>query len=164
MDSRERSRAVFDCMIFLQGAARRESPSGACLDLARRRMVDLCLSPEILSEVEQILKRPAVRAKFSTLTDQLVNDFIQSLLGFSTLFGSVAREYRLERDPKDEPYLNLACQLHAAHLVTRDKDLLDLSFSDSEPGTTIRRNHPHLNIVEPIPFLDTIRRGLRPRA
>ena len=65
----ERPRVVFDCMIFLQGAARRESPAGACLDLAEQSIIELCVSAGILAEVENVLRRPSVRAKFSTLTD-----------------------------------------------------------------------------------------------
>ena len=41
-------RVVFDCMVFLQGAARRESASGACLLLVELEAVELCLSQEIL--------------------------------------------------------------------------------------------------------------------
>ena len=52
-------RAVFDCMVFLQGAARRESPAGACLLLAELEAVELCLSEEILSEIRDVLARPS---------------------------------------------------------------------------------------------------------
>ena len=34
--SEHRPRVVFDCMIFLQAAARRASPSGVCLALAEQ--------------------------------------------------------------------------------------------------------------------------------
>ncbi len=44
--------AVFDCVVLLQGAARPGSPAVACLDLAERDIVELCVSQEILAEVE----------------------------------------------------------------------------------------------------------------
>jgi hypothetical protein len=44
---RGRIRTVFDCMIFLQGAARRSSPAGICLDLAEQSIIELCVSDEI---------------------------------------------------------------------------------------------------------------------
>ena len=45
-------------MVFLQGAARKESPAGVCLELAMRGFIDLCISQEILDEVESVLSRP----------------------------------------------------------------------------------------------------------
>ncbi len=48
-----RVRVVFDCMIFLQGAARRDSPAGACLDLAEQGHIELCVSSEIMAEFER---------------------------------------------------------------------------------------------------------------
>jgi hypothetical protein len=47
----ERIRVVFDCMIFLQGAARRESPSGLCLLLAEKGLIELCVSRPVLDEI-----------------------------------------------------------------------------------------------------------------
>ena len=38
-------RAVFDCMIFLQGAARRASPAGASLVLAELGVIELLRVP-----------------------------------------------------------------------------------------------------------------------
>ena len=96
-------------MIFLQGAARRESPAGACLELAEQSNLELCVSPEILAEVADVLHRPSVRAKFPALTGQVVAEFIDAVRNFATVIEDVAREFALERDPKDQPYLNLAC-------------------------------------------------------
>jgi predicted nucleic acid-binding protein len=50
----------------------------------------------------------------------------------------------MSRDPKDEPYLNLALATGANHLVTRDKDLLDLMHDE-----TFRAQHPGLQIIDP---------------
>jgi predicted nucleic acid-binding protein len=57
------TRAVFDCMVFLQGAARRESPVGACLllvdlGMVELGMIELCISEEILAEIRDVLTRP----------------------------------------------------------------------------------------------------------
>lgn len=38
---RPKVRAVFDCMVFLQGAARRESVAGACLLLVELDAIEL---------------------------------------------------------------------------------------------------------------------------
>ena len=153
----DRVLAVFDCMVFLQGAARRESPSGLCLALAEQGIVELCVSREILAEVSDVLGRPRLRAKFPALTDQVVAEFTASICSIATLFEDVPREFALERDPKDEPYLNLACRAGAAYLVSRDTDLLDLGNAAEGVGPLIRQRHPHLTIVDPIAFLLAVR-------
>lgn len=71
----QKVRVVFDCMLFLQGAARRESPAGICLLLAELGAVELCISTAIMDEIRDVLTRPRVREKFPSLTDDLVNQF-----------------------------------------------------------------------------------------
>jgi predicted nucleic acid-binding protein len=66
---RPKARVVFDCMVFLQGAARRESPAAACLLLAEFGVVELCVSTEILSEIRGVLTRPSIQRRFPVLTD-----------------------------------------------------------------------------------------------
>jgi predicted nucleic acid-binding protein len=74
--SARQPRVVFDCMIFLQAAARGSSPSGACLTLAEQGLFELYVSPPILAEIEDVIRRPQIRAKFHQLTDQVVEEFI----------------------------------------------------------------------------------------
>jgi putative PIN family toxin of toxin-antitoxin system len=158
MDSpQERVRVVYDCMIFLQGAARRESPAGLCLLLAERGIVELCISREILSEVADVLTRTRIRTKFPALTEEVVADFLATLRGISTFFEDVPRELVLPRDPKDEPYLNLACGAEAHYLVSRDADLLDLAVAHGSLGTELREKHPHLVILDPSSFISAIK-------
>jgi predicted nucleic acid-binding protein len=64
----------------------------------------------------------------------------------------VPRAVDLERDPKDEPYLDLAVAVRAHYLVSRDRDLLDL-MKDSD----FRQRFPDLNIVDPPTFLQALR-------
>jgi hypothetical protein len=52
-------------MVFLQGAARRDSPSGACLQLVAIELVELCLSAVTIAEVRDVLSRPELRLRFS---------------------------------------------------------------------------------------------------
>ncbi|MBV8610380.1 MAG: PIN domain-containing protein, partial [Singulisphaera sp.] len=51
-------RVVFDCMVLLQAAARVTGPAAACLRAVREGRLELFLSPEILSEVRDVLTRP----------------------------------------------------------------------------------------------------------
>ena len=43
------------------------------------------------------------------------------------------------RDPKDEPYVNLAVAAAADYVVTRDKDLLDLMTGHTDEAKAFRR-------------------------
>jgi uncharacterized protein len=56
----------------------------------------------------------------------------------------VPETFKLERDPKDERYINLALASSAAYLITWDKDLLDLM---DDKG--FRLQFPQLTILKP---------------
>lgn len=86
-------RAVFDCMLFLQGAARRESAAGAGLLLVELEAVELCLSEEILSEIRDVLARPRLRQKFPAMRDELVDRFLAAIEKRAILVPKVPRVF-----------------------------------------------------------------------
>ena len=57
------------------------------------------------------------------------------------------------RDPKDEKYINLAVAAKADFLVSRDKDLLDLTTDVSIEEKRFRQKSKLLKVAEPIVFL-----------
>ncbi len=65
----------------------------------------------------------------------------------------VPKAVALPRDPKDEPYLDLAIAAKAHYLVSRDLDLLDLMHDAS-----FRQSQPGLVILDPAAFLQEIAR------
>lgn len=144
-------RAVFDCMIFLQGAARPDGPAAACLRLAEAGGVDLCLSEAVLAEVRDVLTRPKIRQCFPALTDELVNGFLDRVRLHASVLSEVPSTISYPRDPKDEKYLNLAVAAQAAYLVSRDNDLLDLMNAGQED--TFRTRYPMIAILDPVAFL-----------
>jgi predicted nucleic acid-binding protein len=70
---------VLDCLVYLQAAAREESPAAACLRLAENHHVQLFISRAIIKEVEDVLSRGYIRARFKTLADASVKAFIERL-------------------------------------------------------------------------------------
>jgi uncharacterized protein len=142
---------VFDCMVFLQGAGRPAGPARACFRLVDDDRITLCLSAEILAEVRDVLTRPKTLRKFPLLSPEWVETFLQSAGSKAVVFADVPKAFTLERDPKDEPYLNLAVAAGARYLVSRDKDLLDLMNDPS-----FRQRCPDLTILEPAAFLQAI--------
>ena len=69
----------------------------------------------------------------------------------------VARGFHFDRDPRDEPYINLAIAASASYLVSRDNDILDLAGASSPDGGRLRHQAPGLRILEPGAFLGEIR-------
>src|SRR5262249_51351817 len=122
--------AVFDCMVFVQALANAKGPACACDELVRSGRLLLSVSPEVISEVGDVLSRPKVRRKLPALTDETVEVFLRDVLGRATMLAEAPEAFRLERDPKDERYINLAVASDASYLVTWDRDLLDLMGAD----------------------------------
>lgn len=118
--------SVFDCNIYLQAAARSTGVAAACLRLAENGEVILYISDEILEEVSEVLKRPVVRKSLPELTDEAVDGFLEKLRDFVIFVKNVPAGFHLPRDVDDEDYINLAVEVRADYLVSRDNDLLDL--------------------------------------
>ena len=155
--STEKPRAVFDCMVYLQAAAREESPAAACLRLAESRYIRLFISREIIREVENILSRDYIREHFKTLTDICVTAFLERLDKASEYMRIVPKHFDYqERDLKDEPYINLAIEVQADYLVSRDNDLLDLMKWEREAGREFQKRFRFLKIVTPLSFLEEV--------
>jgi len=55
-----------------------------------------------------------------------VNAFLAKLDARAILIAKVPEEYRYERDPDDEMYINLAIVANASYPVSRDQDHLCL--------------------------------------
>src|SRR5712664_2961350 len=111
-------------MIFLQAAVSGRGPAFALLSLAETGRLELLISSAILAEVREVLLRPAVQRKFPLLTTEFVDAYLFRVSRFTTTVKHVSRSIRLDRDPDDEIYLNLAVTGRAQYLVTRDRDLL----------------------------------------
>jgi uncharacterized protein len=145
--------AVFDCMVFVQALANAKGPACACYELVRSDRLSLYVSSQIISEIGDVLSRPKVRRKLPSLTDETVRAFLQDVVDRAVMLSDVPKTFHLERDPKDEIYINLAVASDASYLVTWDRDLLDLM---SDNGFC--QQFPCLNILEPPALLRLLHR------
>jgi predicted nucleic acid-binding protein len=57
-------RVVDDCVVFLQRVGRRGNAARKCFDLVGDGTVQLCLSPDVLAEIQDVLHRPEILRKF----------------------------------------------------------------------------------------------------
>ena len=144
---------VFDCNVFLQALVNPDGPAGRCKQLVDRGEVELFVSEEVLTEVAEVLSRPRTRKLAPALTIAVIEAFITDVRLKSICLMNVPEEYRLERDPKDERYINLALVANAKFIVSRDNDLLDLMKPNSETAREFQRRYPLLKIINPTDLL-----------
>lgn len=147
---------VFDCMLFLQATANRHSPAARALDLLDAGEIRLFVSRPILKEVRNVLNRPEVRQQLPGITDEGVAALFDRLRKCAVLVNQIPQVFLYARDPKDEPYINLAVAANAVYLVSRDKDLLDLMRWDLADGREFQRRFRHLRVLDPVTFLREI--------
>ena len=104
--------AVFDCVVYVQAVLSSRGPAFACLSLAEEEHITLYVSPEILDEVKRSLASSSLRRKYSKITDESVETFLERVVAGASLTQNPPPVFSLRRDPKDEPYVNLAIEHH----------------------------------------------------
>ncbi len=147
---------VVDCMVFVQAAANEKSAAARIFDLLDEGKITLYVSKMILAEVRHVLNRPEVRIALRNLTDVAVEALFERLDQHATLIRQVPKRFTYPRDPKDEPYINLAVEMNAHYLVSRDNDLLDLMKWENETGRDFQKRFRFLQIVTPENFLAAV--------
>jgi putative PIN family toxin of toxin-antitoxin system len=156
--SSERPRVILDCNTLFQAFLSPDGPGAACLAMAEGRHITLVSSREVLAEARGVLNRPIVRERFAEATPERIDAFLENVRYWSLFFREVPPGPAYNRDPKDQPYMDLAVTAGADFLVTRDKDLLSLITSHSVAAKEFRQRHQNrLRIVTPIEFLTAIR-------
>lgn len=153
----DRPRVVFDCNVLLQAAARERSDAAKCLNLAESGLVQLAVSRAVLTEVEDVLNRPEIRAHFPDLSDEIVGAFLKRLQKLSVLVRRVPKKFSYPRDEDDEPYINLAVAAGADFIISRDRDLLDLMTGHAGECKEFRQRFRPLRVIEPEEFLNIVR-------
>ena len=74
------------------------------------------------------------------------------------MVADVPRVFALPRDPKDEPYVDLAIAVEPSYLVTwNDRHLTYLMRRDTPEGVEFCSRHSGVIIVEPPTFVRTVR-------
>lgn len=137
----------------MQGLIRQTGPAVRCLEYFEQGKLTIAISRATLAEIEEVLSRSHLRLKYPRLTDERVSDLLDRLLYRGTYLRQVGQHFTYPRDPKDEPQLNLAIEVQADYLISRDNDLLDLMDWHSEEGREFQKRFRFLKIVTPEEFL-----------
>ena len=153
-------KVVFDCNIIWQSFFFGGGVSAKCKQLVDDCAITLLLSPAVLEECREVMTRPEFLEKFKTVSESLIERFLEHIAKKSSFHRSVTAHYTFPRDPDDEPYINLAIDGKADYLVTRDNDLLDLMTDFDTTSKEFRQKTRPLKIVSPHTFLEIVRESL----
>ena len=156
-------RVVFDCNLFVQGIANRKSVARKALRLFFDGAIILFVSDPIIREVRDVLDRPEIRRRLPGINDRIVNAFLTKLEAKAILIANIPEEFRYERDPDDEMYINLAIVVNATYLVTSDLDILDLMTDSTDIARQFRSRYPFLRIAKAAEFITAIESAITAR-
>lgn len=149
--------AILFCKPRWTKKVRRESVSA----LLKKKSLNFFVSRDVLAEIENVIKRPQIRERFETLTDEKIEAFLKSISELAVIVENVPEVFSLPRDIDDEIYINLAVECEADYLVTRDKDLIDLMGGYDFESKQFRQRFRTLKIVKPLEFLRIVEEEIR---
>lgn len=147
---------IFDTVTLVQSLINPKGPAGKCLDYFEQSKISVAVSRATLTEVKDVLSRAHLRDRFPQLTDDKLAQLVKLLTYKGYYLRRVGQYYFYPRDPDDEPYLNLAIEVEADYLLSRDSDLLDLMNWEREDGRVFQKRFGFLKIVTPNEFLQVM--------
>jgi uncharacterized protein len=140
--------AVIDSTVLISAFLTKGGVSDELLRYAREGVFVVFLSEEILIETEHTLSYPRIRARY-TYTDEDVTDFLDRLRLAAEFITDLPSLTGIVRDPNDDMIIATAERAQAAHIVTRDKDLLSLEMYED------------ITMLTPEAFMAIVREYLR---
>lgn len=151
-------RVVFDAVAFVQALISGRGPAAACIGQVLAGAAVLFVSDAIIAEVRGVPLRPELTRRYRELTPERVNGFVRDILSVAIHVSEPAKSFRLPRDPKDEPYIDLAIEVNAAYLVTWNaRHLTYLMAGDTPEGQEFLNRYPKIRILSPPAFLSELR-------
>jgi uncharacterized protein len=149
----DKVRVVFDCNLYVQALVNPDSPAADCLELALSGKVEPFISRQTLAELKEVLQRPKILRLFPHATLEQIEAFLGEVVAVSTHIRRIPARFAFDRDPKDEPYINLAIAADADYIISRDKDLLDLMTGHTKECKEFRQRFRRLRVIRPQEFL-----------
>lgn len=146
-------RLVIDTNVVVRAFINPRSTSGSILKACEVRRVIPLLSTAVLREYREILQRPSILKRYPELKRPENNVALERVLYFGDLYRRVQTRFSFPRDPKDEPFLELAIAAQATHLVTTDDDMLSLPTGRDDAARRFRQRAAHTQILPPEEFM-----------
>lgn len=139
---------VYDTMIFVQAAVRPDRIHRT-FRLVADGLVTLCLSRQLVAEIEDVLTRAEVQAKFPALTPESIAPFLADIAATAKHFDPIPNLFSWPEHPDDDHLFNLAIEARAEFLVTWEKRILKLAVANTGGAIALRRLTPQLKIITP---------------
>ena len=144
MPNHKNLNVVFDSVIWISAFVTDEGLARAlfaqCVEKA-----DLYTAEEILQEIRRVLlEKKHLRSQFA-YDDTEVDEFIMALRDECSIVSPLPEIRVIQRDPNDDIIIACAIAAHADYIVSRDRDLLDLSV------------YQGIQIVSPEAFMQILR-------
>ena len=136
-------RVVIDTNIFVSAAINPRGALAQVLDAWRDHQYELLISPSILEEVLEVIKRPSIRSRHGW-SDEEIEIFFRGLQLFAVITPDDFAIAEVEDDPDDDKFLVCAVEGAADYIISGDPHLLDIEYYQKIP------------IINPNQFLDTL--------
>jgi putative PIN family toxin of toxin-antitoxin system len=142
-----------DTNTLLSGLANRNGAAGRVLDHCENRRVVLLLSRPVQMEYRRVLGSAEMLRRNAEITPDAIELVLRRLRYLGEYLGNLHTRFQFDRDPDDEPFIELAIEGFASHLVTSDNDLLSLATANDDSARRLRQRLPKINILRPVAFL-----------
>lgn len=118
-------RVVLDVNVLVSAVISSRGSPGKILELWRRELFDLVLSPPILEELSRVIHYPRIQKRYNLQGDR-IERFLNLIRSDSTIVEPTSECVIIEDDPSDNRYLECALEGDANYIVSGDKHLLKL--------------------------------------
>lgn len=146
-------RLVLDTNTLLSGLAHRNSASGRVLEKCESRSVVLLMSRPVQAEYRRVLGSAEILRRNPEITQEAIELVLRRLRYVGEYLRQIKAKFRFERDPDDEPFIELAIAGGASHIVTSDNDLLSLIGGRDDAARRFRQRMPGIRVLRPAGFL-----------
>lgn len=121
-----RPRVVLDTNVLISASIAEHGYSAVILRSARQRRIFLIISPYIIQEYTDVMRRPHIIRKY-----QGVEGRVEALVRYLNVYATLVEPLTIERivpdDPKDDAILACALAGQARYVVSGDEHLLRLT-------------------------------------
>jgi putative PIN family toxin of toxin-antitoxin system len=119
-------KAVFDSTVLVSAFLGETGIYRDLLHQAEAGSCSICVSEEILTEIERVLlEYPRIRKRYR-YADEAVKEYVALLRVVSQVITQLPKIKPVVRDPNDEMVVACASKASADYIVIRDKDLMTL--------------------------------------
>ena len=146
-------RVILDTNIIVRGLINRRSDSGRILLACEDRRIVALLSRALLAEYRYVLADADLVARYPELEPKKVEIALERLAYVADVLKTVQARFHYPRDPGDEKLLGLAIAGGATHLITTDRDFLDLPAGRGDAARRFRQRLPQLAVLLPEDFI-----------